>query len=190
MVGLAVVKQESAAVAYARVGGLPAVECAWCGRRLGAGDEHRAGRVRCSACGVATTSPWPDDERLAAAYAPWYRPEGGRFSGLGDALLKRTRSTLARRLHRVLPAGPVLDVGAGDGTLVGAFRRQGREATGVDPYAPAPGPHAAGRSCSAGCTAWPGCSPATPTCTTPSAAAPPARPRRALSSGSTRLPRA
>jgi SAM-dependent methyltransferase len=35
----------------------------------------------------------------------------------------------------------VLDVGAGDGTLVAAFRRHGREATGVDPYAPAPGPH-------------------------------------------------
>jgi SAM-dependent methyltransferase len=35
----------------------------------------------------------------------------------------------------------VLDVGAGDGTLVGAFRRHGREASGVDPYAPASSPH-------------------------------------------------
>ena len=90
---------------------------------------------------MATTSPWPADEQLAAAYAPWYRPEGGRFSGLGDAVLKRTRSALAGRLHKALPPGPVLDVGAGDGTLVGAFLRHGREATGVDPYAPASGPH-------------------------------------------------
>jgi SAM-dependent methyltransferase len=90
---------------------------------------------------VATTSPWPADEQLAAAYAPWYRPMGGRFSGIGDAVLKRTRSALASRLHRVLPPGPVLDVGAGDGTLVAAFRRHGREATGVDPYASGMSPH-------------------------------------------------
>ena len=128
-------------MAYARTAGAPARECAWCGHQFGSDDESKAGRVRCSRCGVATTSPWPGDEQLAAAYAVWYRPEGGRFSGIGDAVLRRTRSALANRLHRVLPPGPVLDVGAGDGTLVGAFRRHGREATGVDPYAPAAGPH-------------------------------------------------
>ena len=37
----------------------------------------------------------------------------------------------------MLPRGPVLDVGAGDGTLVRAFARHGREAVGVDPYASA-----------------------------------------------------
>jgi SAM-dependent methyltransferase len=41
----------------------------------------------------------------------------------------------------VLPAGPVLDVGAGDGTLVGAFRKHGREAVGVDPYYQGSSPH-------------------------------------------------
>jgi SAM-dependent methyltransferase len=88
---------------------------------------------------VATTSPWPSDEQLSAAYADWYRPESGRFSGLGDKVLRRTRSALADRLHRVLPPGPVLDVGAGDGTLVDAFVRHGREATGLEPHAS--GPH-------------------------------------------------
>jgi SAM-dependent methyltransferase len=128
-------------VAYSRTVGPPAQECAWCGHQFGSGDDHLAGRIRCSACEVATTSPWPGDEQLAAAYAPWYRPAGGRFSGIGDAVLKRTRSALASRLHRVLPPGPVLDVGAGDGTLVEAFRRHGREATGVDPYASGSSPH-------------------------------------------------
>jgi SAM-dependent methyltransferase len=60
---------------------------------------------------------------------------------MGDAVLRRTRSALASRLHRVLPPGPVLDVGAGDGTLVGAFQRHGRAAIGVDPYASAHSPH-------------------------------------------------
>ena len=86
-------------------------------------------------CGVATTSPWPSDEQLGDAYAVWYRPAAGRFSGVGDKVLRRTRSALANRLHRVLPQGPILDVGAGDGTLVTAFRRHAREAVGVDPYA-------------------------------------------------------
>jgi SAM-dependent methyltransferase len=88
---------------------------------------------------VATTTPWPSDEQLSAAYADWYRPESGRFSGLGDKVLRRTRSALADRLHRILPPGPVLDVGAGDGTLAGAFVRRGREAVGLEPYAS--GPH-------------------------------------------------
>ena len=63
----------------------------------------------------------------------------GRFASLGDAVLRRTRASLAHRLHRTLPPGPVLDVGAGDGTLVEAFARHGREAVGLEPHAS--GPH-------------------------------------------------
>jgi SAM-dependent methyltransferase len=117
----------------------PAVQCAWCGRWFDGTDERLTGRVRCARCGVATTSPWPSDEQLSAAYADWYRPKAGRFSGAGDKVLSRTRSALADRLHRILPPGPVLDVGAGDGTLVKAFVRHGREAVGLEPHAT--GPH-------------------------------------------------
>lgn len=126
-------------LAYSRTQAPPAVQCAWCGHRFDRTDEHLTGRVRCARCGVATTTPWPSDEQLSAAYARWYRPESGRFSGLGDKVLRRTRSMLAGRLHGILPPGPVLDVGAGDGTLVGAFMRRGREAVGLEPYAS--GPH-------------------------------------------------
>jgi SAM-dependent methyltransferase len=124
---------------YARTQAPPAVQCAWCGHRFDGTDERLTGRVRCARCGVATTSPWPSDEQLSAAYAGWYRPKSGRFSGVGDKVLRRTRSALAGRLHRILPPGPVLDVGAGDGTLAGAFVRHGREAVGLEPYAS--GPH-------------------------------------------------
>jgi len=134
-------REGNPAVAYSRIPAPAASECAWCGHAFGAGDEHRNGRIRCARCGVATTSPWPSDEQLGQAYAPWYRPVAGRFSGVGDKVLKRTRSALATRLQRVLPQGPILDVGAGDGTLVDAFRRHGREAVGVDPYASGDHPH-------------------------------------------------
>ncbi len=116
-----------------------AIRCVWCERPFDSADERLTGRVRCARCGVATTSPWPSDEQLSAAYADWYRPKSGRFSGVGDKVLRRTRSALADRLHRILPPGPVLDVGAGDGTLVEAFVRHGREATGLEPHAS--GPH-------------------------------------------------
>jgi SAM-dependent methyltransferase len=134
-------REASPAQAYARIDAPAATECAWCGHLFGAGDTRRAGRIVCAACGVATTSPWPSDEQLGAAYAPWYRPEEGRFSGLGDKVLRRMRSTLASRLHKSLPAGPILDVGAGDGNLIAAFRRLGRDAVGVDPYAARNHPH-------------------------------------------------
>jgi len=126
-------------LAYSRINARATVQCAWCDRWFDSTDEYLTGRVRCARCGVATTSPWPSDEQLSAAYADWYRPESGRFSGLGDKVLRRTRSALADRLHRILPPGPVLDVGAGDGTLAGAFVRRGREAVGLEPYAS--GPH-------------------------------------------------
>lgn len=115
--------------------------CIWCGAELADG-EWLDGRTRCRRCGSATTDPWPTEAELEAAYGGWYRPkserweapnEGGRrFSLAGDAILNRTRGALADRLDRVAPAGPVLDVGAGEGTLVDALRARGREATGLE----------------------------------------------------------
>jgi SAM-dependent methyltransferase len=133
--------ETSATLAYSRTPAPRASRCAWCEHQFDDADDRLAGRTRCGRCGVATTSPWPSDAQLGEAYADWYRPANGRFSGLGDKLLRRSRSALADRLHRVLPRGPVLDVGAGDGTLVRAFVRHGREAVGVDPYASANHPH-------------------------------------------------
>ncbi|HEX2391908.1 MAG TPA: class I SAM-dependent methyltransferase [Solirubrobacterales bacterium] len=91
-----------------------------------------AGRTRCPACGVATIDPWPSEQQLDEAYAGEYRPAEGRFSGLGDALLRRTRATLAGRLDRIAPPGPVLDVGAGEGALLDALHARGREALGLE----------------------------------------------------------
>jgi SAM-dependent methyltransferase len=132
-------KSSNSAVAYSLTPAPPTAQCAWCDHVFDAGDDRFPGRIRCARCGVATTSPWPSDAQLDEAYASWYRPATGRFAGLGDKVLSRTRAALADRLHRILPPGPVLDVGAGDGTLVRAFARRGREATGLDPYAS--GPH-------------------------------------------------
>lgn len=109
--------------------------CAWCGAVIGPGAEALAGRVRCPSCGVANTDPCPTDAELEAAYSTWYRPESGRFSGIGDQLLRRARGLLARRLDKIAPTGAVLDVGAGDGALLDALGRRGREALGLERHA-------------------------------------------------------
>ena len=74
----------------------------------------------------------PGADELEGAYEGWYRPPAGRFAGPGDALLRAMRGRLARRLDRIAPAGPILDVGAGDGALLDALRSRGREATGIE----------------------------------------------------------
>jgi SAM-dependent methyltransferase len=117
--------------------------CAWCGGSIAAGAERLRGRVRCGRCGVANTYPWPTDSELDEAYGGWYRPAEGRFSGVGDAVLRWTRGWLARRLDRISPPGPVLDVGAGDGSLLDALAARGREALGLERDVRRPGIRAA-----------------------------------------------
>ena len=87
---------------------------------------------------MAATDPWPSAAQLDEAYAGWYRPESGRFSGLGDALLRRSRGRLAKRLDRIAPPGTVLDVGAGDGALLDALRAVGRQGLGVERHSTRP----------------------------------------------------
>src|SRR5262245_32591308 len=106
--------------------------CAWCGAPLRVGPQEGFGTVACEACGARTTWPVPSDADLELAYGSWYRPAGGRFSGIGDRALRFSRGTLARRLDRIAPPGRILDVGAGDGALLDALATTGREAIGLE----------------------------------------------------------
>jgi hypothetical protein len=110
---------------------LPPAACAACGADL-TGARHRTGMRVCTACGVGTIDPWPSDTELDAAYSEWYRPASGRFGRAGEAVFRRTRASLARRLDAVAPPGPVLDIGAGTGALVDGLARRGRTATGLE----------------------------------------------------------
>jgi SAM-dependent methyltransferase len=74
----------------------------------------------------------PTDADLELAYGSWYRPAEGRFPGLADRALRLSRGWLARRLDRIAPPGPVLDVGAGDGALLDALASVGREGLGLE----------------------------------------------------------
>ena len=113
--------------------GPTAVSCAWCGLAFDDGAVHLTQRTRCASCGAATTDPPPTAEELAEAYGEWYRPKAERRFHFGaDAILGRTRGILASRIDAAAPRGAVLDVGAGEGSLVDALRARGREATGLE----------------------------------------------------------
>lgn len=103
--------------------------CAWCGARARPSGARLA---VCDACHAATTYPPPDEVELRAAYAGFYRPPSGRFSGPGDRVLRRTRGLLAGRLDRLAPPGPILDVGCGEGALLDALESTGRVAVGLE----------------------------------------------------------
>jgi SAM-dependent methyltransferase len=106
--------------------------CAWCEAPLPPSAARAPGGLCCARCGAVTTDPWPADAELDAAYAGHYRPPAGRFAGPGDAVLRRLRALPAARIDRAAPPGPVLDVGAGEGGLVAALARRGREAIGLE----------------------------------------------------------
>lgn len=113
--------------------GEPATRCAWCGESLATGASRQIGRVVCGACGSATTDPMPDAASLDAAYGDWYWPgTGKRFGLIGDSLLRRSRASMAGRIDEVAPDGPILDVGAGEGTLIDALKERGRPASGLE----------------------------------------------------------
>ena len=86
------------------------------------------GRIRCAACGAATIDPWPTDEELSRAYGDVVP------AGVGPAVRRRSATSCCAaragawpaRLDAIAPPGPVLDVGAGDGTLIDALARRGR----------------------------------------------------------------
>jgi SAM-dependent methyltransferase len=105
--------------------------CPWCDAPLPPARRPEWHVVACPTCGVGVTRPWPTDAQLAQAYAA-YRPASGRFGGPTEALLRATRSRLAHRIDEIAPPGAVLDVGAGDGTLLDALHRRGRLATGLE----------------------------------------------------------
>ena len=107
--------------------------CAWCGAPLHVGAV--SGTVPCPRCGARTTWPIPTDAELERAYGSWYRPKRGRFSGVGDHVLRRLRGRTARRLNEIAPPGPILDVGAGDGALLDALNAVGRTAVGLERHA-------------------------------------------------------
>ena len=106
--------------------------CVWCGYSLD-GAERPFGRAICGRCGTGTTDPVPDQASLDAAYGDWYWPQAGqRFSLVGDALLRRSRASMAARIDEAAPMGAILDVGAGEGTLIDALKERGRTASGLE----------------------------------------------------------
>ncbi|MBM3635416.1 MAG: class I SAM-dependent methyltransferase, partial [Actinobacteria bacterium] len=125
------------------------------GREVLCARDHRRGMpgefrvVECTSCRLCRTDPWPDDP------GAWYPDEYPQHAAGESVTARASRLALqragtapgpvARALGVTIPeaetGGPmrpgmrVLDVGAGTGGAVLAFRDAGHEAWGVDPSA-------------------------------------------------------
>lgn len=128
------VKSQDTPVQPSDVGPIAHVACRWCGAELKPRQIPADMYVvhHCANCGVGLTMPYPDAAQLRHAYGTWYRPQSGRFVGAGDWLLAALRGRTARWVHHISPEGPILDVGAGSGAMLDAFRRAGRTALGLE----------------------------------------------------------
>lgn len=111
--------------------GAGAAPCPVCGGRDCAVIEEHSPPFRvlvCRECDAGFVSPVPDEAFLAAAYdGDYYEPWKGQ---------EKRRAALWRRrlasLPRPLPAGPVLDVGCGDGLFLRLLQREGIDAEGTE----------------------------------------------------------
>jgi SAM-dependent methyltransferase len=96
--------------------------------------------VQCAQCGLAQTSPIPDDETLDRYYSkPYYGSGKKKFSWIIESLTVLGNRLRARKIFRAMArtgAGgtypKVLDIGCGRANLLRWFRRSGCECHGTE----------------------------------------------------------
>ncbi len=107
------------------------------GRRDRYGNRLRT--VLCRGCGLVFTNPMPTEAEVDAFYRLHYRKYyHNDFAPTAKAIYKARRGAEARvrALRPFIPAGAkVVDVGASSGEAVWVLRREGFDASGVEPNA-------------------------------------------------------
>lgn len=100
----------------------------WPGRGA---DEFRI--ERCSACGLAFTSPRLDDAAIAPYYAAAYYGQRHRvFLPIVERLMRWLRGRRAEQLAKLHSPGDVLDIGCGRGWTLARLRELGWRVQGIE----------------------------------------------------------
>lgn len=118
-------------------GGIPATQtgtCPVCSSRLSSSIQdipdtvtgHRFGVLKCDACGVGITDPFP--QHLQPYYAGYY---GSRHS-ITAKYCARRRVRLVSKLAVPAPGRRLLDVGCGEGTFLETARKRGWNVVGTE----------------------------------------------------------
>jgi SAM-dependent methyltransferase len=89
--------------------------------------------VRCLRCGFGWTEPPISQEAIEQWYPEAYYGKGNiRFNPVFETLIRLFRRRRADVITRLVPPGPVLDVGCGRGFLLHALRARGYDVHGVE----------------------------------------------------------
>lgn len=87
----------------------------------------------CPDCGTGFLHPRPSAADLARVYdADYYGQGEGKFVGWVEWVVHLLRRQRAALVHRLAPAGAVLDVGCGRGLMLARLAALGREVAGVE----------------------------------------------------------
>lgn len=88
---------------------------------------------RCFACGLGWTDPAPADDQIGRWYPPaYYGKDNVRFNPFFEWLVRWFRRRRARVIARLVPGGPILDIGCGRGFMLSFLRQAGFEPHGVE----------------------------------------------------------
>ncbi len=89
---------------------------------------------RCSDCRTSFTYPVPDNETLQRYYDEDYYggAEDGKFVGIVEGIVRFFRLLRAKAVTRLIPQGPVLDIGCGRGVMLKLLKSWGHEVDGIE----------------------------------------------------------
>jgi SAM-dependent methyltransferase len=88
---------------------------------------------KCLACATSFLHPMPDSAAMATFYGEdYYGRAGKKFVGPVEGIIRSFRYMRAKTLHRLKPAGRILDVGCGRGLMLMYLKDWGYEVDGVE----------------------------------------------------------
>jgi len=89
--------------------------------------------VQCSSCGLLYVNPQPTYEEIVKYYEGWWGNMTASDYVELEQKFDKFYSGICNIVHKMMPSGKVLDVGAGSGTVLKKLKNDGYDVEGIEP---------------------------------------------------------